>query len=178
MKAENGSGQMTREEAILIFQDIILSDCYFQCSDIKDHGNAYDIIYGQHRLEVVNFMLDRIMEMPMSFKDAQRFFDDCADYATMDNERTGDEFDNIIFFNNDIAICTEVLGRTYSASKFGKTWKFYDRPKTDKTFGIFDEEWKRIMEEAFDKYLPKLEANDISEVKPMSKIRSEMIKDD
>lgn len=170
---------MTREEAILIFKDIQLSQCYFQCSDIKDHGNAYDIIYGQHRLEVVNFMLDRIMEMPMAFKDAQNFFDDYSDYATMNNERTGDEFDNIIFYDNDIAIWTEVLGRTYLASKFGKTWKFYDRPKTDKTFGIFaDAEWKRIMEEAFNKYLPKLETNDLSEVKPMSKVRSEMIKDD
>lgn len=170
---------MTREEAILIFKDIQLSQCYFQCSDIKDCGNAYDIIYNQNRLEVVNFMIDRIMEIPMSFEDAQRLFYDYADFATMDNERTGDDFDNIIFYDDDIAIWTEVLGRIYPASQFGKTWKFYERSKQEITKQAErDEEFFKTVSEILDRCLPKLEAAELTKVKPMSEIRSEMLKND
>lgn len=113
---------MTFNEAITVIQHMYRCSTFlhypsggFGCLDENEDKCDY------HKV------IDYLMGLDVSVEDAIKFVEGEIDFASMDNKRTGDDWDNLdIYEDGRIGCWTEVLGNVYYLDEMNKTFKDYE----------------------------------------------------
>lgn len=142
---------MTFNEAITVIQHMYIGSTFlhypsggFGCLDENEDKCDY------HKV------IDYLMGLDVSVEDAIKFVEGSIDFASMDNKRTGDDWDNLdIYEDGRIGCWTEVLGNVYYLDEMNKTFKDYEpsdeeiaeqQKRTEK----WAKEFKEILRKSFE----------------------------
>lgn len=153
---------MTKNEALRVFHHLPFYDTYVTGGRLYDVESTFDFE------EMINYF----MSLDISVEDAIKFVEGNVDFATMDNERTRDDYDNLGIDDNGLYCWTEVLGNVYYLKDMNIKWKDYEpseeeiieKQRRDKERA---KHFKEMMSELLDKTIPHIIEADLVTVKPI-----------
>ncbi len=155
---------MTFNEAIRVIQHMYRGDPFLHPAGcLADNEDKCD--YKK--------VIDYLMGLDVSVEDAIKFVEGDIDFASMDNKRIDDDWDNLdIYEDGRIGCWTEVLGNVYYLDEMNKTFKDYEPSDEEITEQQRrTEEWtkatKEVLSKAFDAAMPQLVAKDLVVIEPL-----------
>ena len=163
---------MTRNEALRVFHHLPFYDTYVTGGRLDDVESTFDFE------EMINYF----MSLDISVEDAIKFVEGNVDFATMDNERTRDDHDNLDYSTkNGLSSWTEVLGNVYYLKDMNIKWKDYE-PSEEEILEQqrWDEErakhFKEMISKLVDVAIPNMMDAELVEVHPMNPMKDEVRK--
>ena len=159
---------MTKNEALRVFHHIPFNNTF--------NHFVEGIKYISESESDLNYewVINYLMSLNISPEDAIKFFEEDVEFATMENKRTGDEFDYFDIDEDGIYAWTEVCGNIYYLHDMNVKWKDYEptpeeikeREEYYKTlFNLYKEEnkiFKKFCLELTNAAMPNLVNKDVS----------------
>ena len=155
---------MTKNEALRVFHHLPFYDTYVKGGKIEKVESTFDF----------EQFIEYLISLDVSVDDAINFVEGNIEFATMDNKKTGDDYDNLGIDDNGLYCWTEVLGNVYYLKDMNIKWKDYE-PSEEEIIEQQrrDEErtkhFKEMLSKLTDVAVPCFVDSELVEVKPLKK---------
>lgn len=110
---------MTKNEALRVFYHIPFNNTF------NNFARGFQYVSESESDFDYEYVINYLMSLNISPEDAIRFFEEDIEFATMNNERTGDEVDYFEIDKDGIYAWTETCGTIYYLHDMNVKWKDY-----------------------------------------------------